>query len=147
MLNISPKANGVIPQEQQETLLEIGEWLNQFGEAIYDTRTWTVYGEGPTVLGESGHFLEWKAYTPNDIRFTTKGDALYAIVMGWPGDSVEQTIASVNEQNLNSKQIESIKMLGSDETIEWTTSENGLTYTTPSSAPSTTAVVLKITLQ
>ena len=147
MLNISPKANGVIPQKQQEALLEIGDWLNQFGEAIYDTRTWTVYGEGPTVLGESGHFLEWKAYTPNDIRFTTKGDVLYAIVMGWPGDSVEQTIASVNEQNLNSKQIESIKMLGSDETIEWTTSENGLTYTTPSSAPSTTAVVLKITLQ
>ncbi|WP_258098922.1 alpha-L-fucosidase [Marinoscillum pacificum] len=147
MLNISPKANGVIPQKQQAALLEIGDWLNQFGEAIYDTRTWTVYGEGPTVLGESGHFLEWKAYTPNDIRFTTKSNVLYAIVMGWPGDSVEQTITSINQKNLSGQKIASLEMLGSNETIQWTLGDTGLTYTTPTEAPSTTAVVLKITLE
>ncbi len=85
LLNVGPNADGSIPARAEKMLLEIGDWLKMNGEAIYGTRPWQVYGEGPT-RGGGGGFSEQKdpAYTPKDIRFTTKGDNLYAIVLGWP---------------------------------------------------------------
>lgn len=65
-----------------------GEWYGREmylnGEAIYGTRPWLVYGEGPTRSGGGG-FSEGhdQAFSARDIRFTTKGDALYALTLGW----------------------------------------------------------------
>jgi alpha-L-fucosidase len=146
MLNISPKASGVIPIEQKKVLEQIGAWLDKFGEAIYATRTWTVYGEGPTRLDNSGHFLDWKKYTPQDIRFTSKDDYLYAIIMGWPGANKEISIASIKKENLKDKQVHSLEILGTDETIDWKQNEHGLVFTTPSTPPDQTAFVVKIKL-
>lgn len=147
MLNISPKANGIIPEDQQKVLLQIGEWLQTYGEAIYDTRTWAVYGEGPTVLGESGHFLDWKQYTPQDIRFTQKDNHLYALLMGWPGNNKEVTIQSINTKNLNGKKIKNIEFLGNSESVSWKETSKGLIFTTPSSSDSEISLVLKLTLE
>ena len=66
LLNVSPKADGTIPQDQQDTLLAVGKWLETNGEAIYDTHSWTKFEE----KGE------------DQIYFTVKGQDLYAIVMG-----------------------------------------------------------------
>ncbi|MEQ8473085.1 MAG: alpha-L-fucosidase [Marinoscillum sp.] len=147
MLNISPRANGVIPQEQQVVLLQIGDWLNTYGEAIYGTRTWTVYGEGPTVLGESGHFLEWKKYTPQDVRFTTKGNTLYAIIMGWPGANVEVIIESINATNLEGQSVQDLELLNYAKPVQWKTSQSGLSFTTPTNFIDSTAIVLKMKLK
>ncbi len=99
LLNISPMANGVIPDDQRDVLLAIGEWLKQNGEAIYETRPWLAYGEGPTRLAKSGHFVGHMDYTPQDIRYTRSkdGKTLYAIALGWP-ETPRLTLRSVRAQ-------------------------------------------------
>jgi alpha-L-fucosidase len=81
LLNIGPKADGTIPEREQEMLREIGAWLKINGEAIYGTRPWVKFGEGPTQAA-AGSFTDKAAkpgFTSADLRFTTKGNTLYAI--------------------------------------------------------------------
>ena len=96
LLNIGPRSDGTIPEEVQQVLLDVGAWLNVNGEAIYGTRPWRTYGEGPTkVAAGSFHDTDTRPFTAQDFRFTTKGDVLYAIGLGWPanGEAVIHSLA------------------------------------------------------
>ncbi|PPU93120.1 alpha-L-fucosidase [Xanthomonas albilineans] len=87
MLNIGPRADGSIPDSERDILLSIGTWLKTNGEAIYASRPWRTYGEGPTeVVGGTFQDTKTKPYTAKDFRFTTGHGALYAIELGWPAD-------------------------------------------------------------
>jgi alpha-L-fucosidase len=96
LLNISPMPDGTIPQQQKDLLAAFGAFLKQFGTAIYNTRAWVVYGEGPTKIG-GGSFSGPVAGTASDVRYTASkdGDAVYAILLGWPGNGKQITLASV----------------------------------------------------
>jgi alpha-L-fucosidase len=146
LLNISPKADGTIPTNQREVLLGIGEWLGKHGEAIYDTRPFIVFGQGPTRLKEGGEYArEILQYKSEDIRFTTKGDTVYAIQLGWPAPKQQTLLESFSRKHRqDSLKIKSVRMLGSDEKVAWTLREDGLAVTSPSSAPHEMAVVYKI---
>ena len=133
MLNLSPKADGTFPQEQQDTLIAIGQWLGMNGEAIYGAHSWIKFGEGNS-RGARGL----------NIRFTVKDQALYAIVLGnWPGEEAVITSLAAGEK-LEGK-ISSVTLLGSNGELKFTREETGLKVKLPAIAPCKYACVLKIT--
>ncbi|CDF79859.1 alpha-L-fucosidase (GH29) [Formosa agariphila KMM 3901] len=124
LLNITPTAAGEIPSEVEKRLLQMGDWLRVNGEAIYKTRPWKIYGEGPAEVVE-GHLSEHKNAdnSSKDIRFTTKGETLYAIVLDWPTEVTRiKSLGIAAEQK-----IKSIELLGCNETIKWKQKNNELT--------------------
>ena len=146
LLNIGPRPDGTIPEEEQAILLEIGRWLALNGEAIYATRPWKVYGEGPTQI-VSGSFKDTarQDFTGSDIRFTTKGDALYAILLSWPerGEAVIQSLGS--QLTLYNREIASVEMLGVPGVLSHSRGVRGLRVKLPAQRPCEHAYVLKIT--
>jgi alpha-L-fucosidase len=112
LLNIAPMADGTIPQAQKDILLGIGDHLGRFGESVYNTRAWTVYGEGPTKMG-GGSFTTPTAGTAQDIRFTRNkaGTVLYATVLGWPGGSL--TISTLGSGRIDLASLTSAQLLNS----------------------------------
>ncbi len=147
LLNISPMADGTIPENQKQVLLEMGQWLRLNGEAVYGSRPWKVYGEGPSQ-GRTGQFGgvtdPTGGYKPEDIRFTTQGDVLYAISLGWPeGPLTIRTLRNGAAEYPG--EIASIELLGRDAKLEWTRSAAGLTIAMPPKKPCDYAVVFKIT--
>lgn len=111
LLNIAPTADGAIPAGQRSILLGIGDHLGRFGESIYATRAWSVYGEGPTQMG-GGSFTTPREGTGRDIRFTRSKDntVLYATVLGWPGATLDITTLGSNRINLAS--LKTVQLLG-----------------------------------
>jgi alpha-L-fucosidase len=146
LLNIGPRADGTIPDEVQQVLLEVGGWLKVNGEAIYGTRPWTSYGEGPTKVA-AGSFQDTKTqeYTAEDFRFTTKGNNLYAIELAWPAGT-EAVIHSLPVSALQGKQIRSIALLGSDAQLTYNLRADGLHIALPSKPAEGYAYAFRIAL-
>ena len=142
LLNIGPKPDGTIPDEAQSILRHLGAWLKVNGEAIYGTRPWTIYGEGPTkVVPGAFHDDATKIYTAQDIRFTTKGSTLYAIALGWPADG-HLLIRSVSDAS--GFKVESVSLLGSNTPIDFAQQRDGLHLDLPTQAPGSYAYAFKI---
>jgi alpha-L-fucosidase len=141
LLNIGPKADGTICQEATDILLGLGAWLDVNGEAIYGTRHWRVFGEGPTeVSAVAFRERDYLPFTAQDVRYTVKGDVLYAICLGWPKDGVIM-------ESLVGVKVAGVSMLGSDETISWSQGEGGLTINAPSQKPCDHAYSFKVQLE
>jgi len=144
LMNIGPRSDGTIPDEVQQVLLDVGAWLNVNGDAIYGTRPWRVYGEGPTkVAAGSFHDTDIANYKPEDFRFTTKGDVLYAIGLAWPGDG-EAVIHSL-APTVGSEQVQSVALLGSDAKLQFDQRADGLHVRLPGQAPAKYAYALRVT--
>ena len=127
LLNVGPTADGRIPVIMQERLVEIGDWLNVNGEAIFETKS----------------LKDQQVRTQNNnIFITTKNDIVYLLCTDWPNDKVII--------NGLSKQITGLSLLGYSNKIEWSQQYNSLTITPPlmkiSEIPCQHAWVFKIDL-
>lgn len=132
MLNIPVRGDGTIDDDEVAFLKGMTKWMDVNGDAIFATRPWKIYGEGPPAVS-SGMFNEGKQqFSAQDIRFTrTKdGKTLYAFFLGWPKDSklTIHCLARTNENQptLLDEAIASLTLLGSQEEISWTRDANGL---------------------
>ena len=130
LLNVGPTPEGLIPQPCIDRLLEVGAWIDINGEAIYGTSPWRVTHEGDAAM---------------PIRFTAKGDAVYAICLAWPGGK-EVVVKALGKRALPDKSITSARMLGSSDEVNWQQSDDGLTLTVPPKAPCQHAFVYRINL-
>ena len=151
LLSVPVRGNGTIDELEQAIVEEIGKWVAVNGEGIYDTRPWAVFGEGPVmenavpISAQGFNEGKGKPFSSADIRFTTKGETLYAFVMGWPADG------KVLIKNLRSaspvfpKRVERVAMLGGPGQLAFKQTAEGLLVTLPSEAPALGyAVALKI---
>ena len=129
MLNIPVRGDGTIDEKEEAILDDITAWNARNGEAIFGTRPWRTFGEGPTQppvghIGEGGA----KPFTAEDIRFTKKDDALYAIIMDWPQG--ESAIASLGVRALPQAAIEHINLIAGPE-LQFRRDDDALRLTLP----------------
>ncbi len=145
LLNIGPQPDGTIPEPEEELLRGVGRWLTVNGEAIYGTRPWKIFGEGPTrVVGGSFNDTKRAPFSGQDLRFTTRGDTLYAIALAWP-DNGRVTVKSLaTDGGLFRCAIDKVELLGRDEPLHWTHDATGLTVDLPSGKPGDHAFAFRI---
>jgi alpha-L-fucosidase len=158
LLNFPLPSSGMLDDAEVAILDEITAWMAVNGEAIYGTRPWNIYGEGPSVaaanaarLGVSEHHQagafnerDRKPLTAADVRFTKKGDALYAFLMGWPGaHAVVPALAPGGANGVG--RIGDVSLLGAGK-VKWSQDAAGLAVDLPETAPSKHAVALRVTV-
>jgi Alpha-L-fucosidase len=150
LLNIPVKGNGTIDDQEMAILEEIATWMKVNAECIFDTRPWKVFGEGPAIsdsaplTAQGFNEGKGKPFGAADMRFTVKGDILYAVVFGWPEDSIV-TIKSLSDANaLRPQPVNKVELLGGD-ALRFQKSSDGLEVILPENRPALTyAFVLKI---
>ncbi|GAA0549936.1 alpha-L-fucosidase [Rhizomicrobium palustre] len=139
LLSVPVRSDGTIDEKERAIVEDIASWMGRFGEAIYGTRPWKLYGEGPTSI-TGGAFGEekMKSFTAEDIRYTTKAGALYAITMGRP------TSGKIFLPAVKDGKAERVEVVGATAPLSFTQDSTGLVVNLPSGAGHDFGVALKI---
>ena len=153
LLSVPVRGDGTIDEQERAIVEEIGRWIAVNGEGIYDTRPWAVFGEGPVArdagapLSAQG-FNEGKgrAFSAADVRFTAKGESVYAFVMGWPADGALDIAAMASGAGHLARPVTRVELLGGGPALAFRQTAQGLRVTLPSDRPALAyANALKIT--
>ncbi len=144
MLNIPVRGDGTIDEDEQKFISDFTSWMSVNSEAIYGTRPFQVFGEGPPDVASAAAFNEKNArpYDARDIRFVVKGNTLYATALGWPEDG-KLLIKTLAEGNY-SKPVHQIELLGAKGPLQFTRDQNGLSISLPPEKPNDYAYTFKI---
>lgn len=154
LLNFPLPGSGALDDSELKILASITDWVKVNSEAIYSTRPWKIFGEGPGIrktapgagmIGTPEHFNEAKRVdlTSADVRFTTKGETLYAFAMGWPSSEfVFEALAP--KRGLYAGKVKRVEMLGHSGPLQWKHDDNGLRVQAPAQKPCEHAVAFRI---
>ncbi len=158
LLNVVLLPDGSLPDDSRRLLDGLSAWMAVNSEAIFDTRPWKVYGEGPTVMA-GGSFKENFPFQASDVRFTTKNGVLYALCLGVPTEAVSiKSLAkkaaaaagpgSAADGNAGppytDKPITKVTLLGSNETLDWKQQDDALVIQPAKTWPAADEVVFKV---
>jgi alpha-L-fucosidase len=138
LLSVPVRSDGTIDEKERAIVERITSWMDRFSEAIYGTRPWKTFGEGPTEVA-GGMFSEekTKSFSAEDIRFTTKNGALYAMTLGRPtGPLTLKSLAGTN--------VARVVVVGAPDPLEFKMDDAGLHITVPPQASHDFGVALKI---
>ena len=135
LLNVGPTPDGLIPQPCIDCLTEVGKWMDINGEAIYGSSPWRVFHDGPPQKNSG---------SPAGIRFTMKGNSIYAVCLGWPDKDV--VVKALGKQGISGRTITAVSMLGAKDEVKWQQTDDGLTLTVPPVRPCQHAFVYRIDL-
>ena len=147
ILNIPGKPDGTNDSDEVAILEAIGSWMQTNGEAIYATRPWKIFGEGPHAV-KSGAFAgrSTSSLDSSDIRFTRnkRGDTIFAIILGWPEGKSFKVKSLGKNSSLNPVKVANVELLGCVDKLEWNQSDEYLSVNKPSAKPCDFAYALKI---
>ncbi len=118
LLSVPLRADGTFDEKEKAIMDEFGVWMRQNCEAIYDTRPWIRFGEGP--IAESSIQLNAQGFNEgsyqnagsSEIRFTQKKNVLYAIALDWPKDHTIRIKSLGKNKKDYGKRIHSVKLIG-----------------------------------
>ncbi len=150
ILDIPGKPDGTIDSKEIAVLDGITSWMQVNGEAIYETRPWKIYGEGPNMV-KAGSFQgrSVSRLGAKDIRFTRSksGKVVYAIALGWPSEPIVVQALGLSAQNQPGK-VAKVELLGTGERVHWKQQADGLRVDLPRQykPPVDFAAALKITI-
>jgi alpha-L-fucosidase len=142
LLSVPVRGDGTIDEKEEAIVDAIGAWNRRNGEAIFGTRSWRRFGEGPTHP-PSAHMAENEArpFTAEDVRFTQKGGVLYAILLDWPAG--ETAIASLGANGTPEAVVERVDLLGGPQ-LSFQRDGEALRLTVPSPRAGEFVPVLRI---
>lgn len=152
LLNVSPKADGTIPNEQRKVLMEMGDWFSKYGESIYNTKPWDLFGFGNAKTGEGHHGGQSATvqYTADDIRFTQSKDekSLYLFFLGKPkvGEEFSFHLLARHRYCPHSK-IKRVVVLGTETEVDYVFGDSEFTLKIPETPINDIATVLKFELE
>jgi alpha-L-fucosidase len=150
LLSVPLKGDGTPDSDEIAIVEGIAQWMDVGKEAIHGTRPWKVFGEGPQMASaapiSAQGFNEGrgKPFTAEDVRFTAKGNNIYAFIMGAPTNAVSIQSLGTSAKLLESP-ISEVALLGSDEKLKWSQTAEALVIETPQKPPSDIAIVMRIT--
>ena len=148
ILNIPGKPDGTIDSKEIAFLDSLTEWMQRNGEAIYATRPWKIYGEGPDTV-KSGSFQgdSISKLGPKDIRFTRNkaNTIIYAIALGWPGNEVVIEALGTNSAQSPGK-VANVELLGYHDKLKYRQEASGLRVRLPAQKLSDDAIALRVSL-
>lgn len=143
LLNVPQHPDGTIDPELVASLEAVGKWLARNGDAIYASRPWKTFGEGPTEV-KGGMFNEQLDYSPLEVRYTTNKGHIYAILFGRPGQKIElKSLGELASPEITG--IERVKLLGHDQPLKWTRTASALVVEWPESSDEQLSYCLEIT--
>jgi alpha-L-fucosidase len=143
LLNVVQYPDGSLPPEMEAFLSEMAGWMKINGEAIFGTRPWTIFGEGPASTIKQGAFNDNIAFTSRDIRFIRKGDDIYASVLGLPSGHVVIRALAAGSPLVTGEPTQ-VTLLGASDPVKWSRTANGLQIEIPDTLPCKSEICFKI---